>query len=69
MRKWLKSWWFSIVMWLFAIFIPTWTIIIINLFDEDLIFLTMVLISCITPTLMLIGIGAAHMPRKEKEND
>lgn len=65
MKQWLKKWWFSILMWLFAAFIQIYTIIAINLYDEELLFLTLILSSSITPTLILVIIGFSALPIKE----
>ena len=67
MKKWLKKWWFSIVMWLFAIILFVYTIVAINIYDEELLFYTLVLTSCITPTLLFIVIGIGNMPKKGEE--
>ena len=67
MKKWLKKWWFSIVMWLFAILLFAYTIVAINVFDEELLFYTLILTSCITPTLLLFVIGIGNMPKKGEE--
>ena len=62
----MKKWWFSILCYLMAIIFPIYTVIAITLFDEELLFHTLVLTSCITPVLMFIVIGVANQPRKGK---
>lgn len=69
MKQWLKNWWFSILMWLFAAFIQIYTIIATNIYDEEILFLTLIILSSITPTLMLIIIGCSALPRKENKNE
>lgn len=69
MKQWLKKWWFSILMWLFAAFIEIYTIIAINLYDEELLFFTLILLSSITPTMMLTVIGFLTLPRKENKDE
>lgn len=69
MKQWLKKWWFSILMWLFAAFIQIYTTISVNLYDEELLFLTLILLSSITPTLMLVIIGCSALPRKENKDE
>lgn len=65
MKQWLKKWWFSIVMFIFAITILVYVIIAINLFEEELLFYTLILLSCITPVMLLTLIGFANIPKKE----
>ena len=69
MKQWIKKWWFSIAVWFFAITILVYVIIAINLFDEDLLFYTLILLSCVTPVTLLTLIGFAEMPRKENKNE
>lgn len=66
MKKWIKKWWFSIAVWFFAITILVYVIIAINLFDEDLLLYTLILLSCVTPVMLLTLIGFVEMPRKEE---
>jgi hypothetical protein len=54
-------------MWLFAAFIQIYTIIATNLYDEEMLFLTLIILSSITPTLLLIIIGCSALPRKENK--
>ena len=65
----MKKWWFSIFCWFFALVLFVYVIIAINLFDEELLFYTLVLMSCITPTLLITIIGLANMPRKENKDE
>jgi len=63
----MKKWWFSIVCYLMAVLLPIYTIVATLFFDEELLFLSLVLISCICPTLMFIVIGVANQPQKNKD--
>ena len=65
----MKKWWFSIVMWAFAITILVYVIIAVNLFEEELLFYTLILLSCIIPVMLLTVIGFAEMPRKENKDE
>ena len=67
--NWLKEWWFSIFCFVMAIVIPIYTIIAINLFEEELLIYLLVLLSCITPSLMFIVLGVANQPKKESKNE
>lgn len=69
MKRFIKKWWFSISMWLFAITILVYVIIATNLFDEDLLFYTLILLSCVTPVMLMTVIGFAAMPEKENKNE
>lgn len=64
----MKKWWFSVAMWSFAIGILVYVIIAINLFDEDLLFYTLILLSCITPVMILTIIGFVDAPKKESKD-
>ena len=65
----MKKWWFSIAMWIFALTILIYVIIAIKLFEEELLFYTLILLSCVTPVTLLTIIGFAEMPKKEKYNE
>lgn len=69
MKKWIKNWWYSIAMWFFAITILVYVIIAINLFEEDLLFYTLILLSCVTPVMLLTMVGFANIPRKDNKDD
>ena len=69
MKKWIKKWWFSIVMWIFAITILVYVIIAINLFEEELLFYTLILLSCVTPVMLLATIGFVNIPQKENKDE
>ena len=67
MKKWLKKWWFSILMFICAIVITLWVVIGYFVFanDDDFIY-TLLIINSISPVLLLITIGGANMPRGDK---
>ena len=65
----MKKWWFSIAMWVFAITILVYVIIAINLFEEELLFYTLILLSCVTPVMLLAIIGFANLPRKDNKDE
>ena len=65
----MKKWWFSIAMWLLSIILLVYVIIAINLFEEETLFYTLILLSCMTPVMLMTIIGFANMPRKEKNYD
>lgn len=60
----MKKWIFSILCYLMALALPIYTSIVVNLRDEDFIFLTMVFMSSIAPALMFIILGIISQPRK-----
>lgn len=70
MKKWLKKWWFSILMFVIAIALTLYIIIgtftLIN--DDDFVY-TMLLVSSSSPVLILLLIGVLGMPRKEKNDE
>lgn len=68
MKQWIKNWWFSIVMWLFAITILVY-VIIVDLFEEELLLHTLTLLSCITPVMLLTTIGFISVPKKGEQNE
>ena len=65
----MKKWWFSIAMWLLSIILLVYVIIAINLFEEETLFYTLILLSCMTPVILMTIIGFANMPKKEKSDD
>lgn len=65
----MKKWWFSIFCWVMAIALPIYVIIAINLFDEETLFYTLIILSSITPVMLLTIIGCIDMPRKENKNE
>lgn len=69
MRKWLKNWWFSIAMFLFALGLTIYIIICSVVEDYDYFILVLLLISAFTPILIFLLLGIANMPRKEKKDD
>lgn len=69
MKQWIKKWWFSIAMWIFAITILVYVMIAINLFEEELLFYTLILLSCVTPVMLLTIVGFANIPQKENKNE
>lgn len=64
----MKKWWFSIFCYLMAVLLPIYTIVATLFFDEELLFISLVLISSICPTLMFIVIGVANQPQKENKD-
>lgn len=68
MKKWIKNWWFSILMFVCAIGITLWVVIgyFILASDDDFIY-TLLIINSISPVLLLIIIGVANMPKGEQQ--
>lgn len=66
MKKWLKNWWFSILMFAFAIAITLFVVYgcIFMANDDDFIY-SLLIINCMSPILLLIIIGVASKPEKE----
>lgn len=66
MKKWLKDWWFSILMYVFAIAIMLFVVLgHIFLPDYDDYFSSLLIINSVTPVLLLFIIGEASKPKKE----
>jgi len=66
MKKFIRNWWFSIAMWLVALFITIWVIVgyFVYANDDDFIY-SLLMINTLGPILMCITIGVANQPRKE----
>lgn len=70
MKKWLKKWWFSILMFVFAIALTLYiTVGTFTLASDDDFVYTMLLVSSSSPVLILLLIGVLGMPRKEKTDE
>ena len=70
MKKWLKKWWFYILMFVFAIALTLYiTVGTFTLASDDDFVYTMLLVSSSSPVLILLLIGVLGMPRKEMKND
>lgn len=69
MKKWIKNWWFSITMWLFATAILVYVIIGLYEFDEEILLNNLILFSSFTPILIIYLIGVGNMPKKEKKDE
>lgn len=69
MKKFIKNWWFSIMMFMVAIAITLWVTIGHFAFasDDDFIY-SLLMINCLSPILLIITIGVANAPKKEIEN-
>ena len=69
MKKWFKNWWFSILCFAVALGISIFVFIgnILLVSDDDFIYALLV-INCLSPVLLLIIIGVANQPKKEKKN-
>lgn len=67
MKKFIKDWWFSIMMFMVAIAITLWVTIGCFVFasDDDFIY-SLLMINCSSPILLVITIGVANMPKKEE---
>lgn len=66
MMKRLKKIWFPALCFLGAIAIAV--TVLINIFlieDEEIAIMTLLSVNCLTPSLLLIAIGAANLPTKE----
>ena len=69
MKKWLKKWWFSILMFIFAIALTLYiTVGTFTLASDDDFVYTMLLVNSLSPVLILLMIGVLSMPRKEMKN-
>ena len=67
MKKFIKNWWFSIIMFMLAIAITLW--VIIGYFvcaDDDGFIYSLLMTNCLSPILLVIVIGVANMPKKEE---
>ena len=67
MKKWIKNWWFSILCFIIAIGLSIFVFIgnILFVSDDDFID-TLLIIDSLSPSLLLIIIGVACQPKKEK---
>lgn len=67
MKKWIKNWWFSILCFTIAVGLTIFVFIGNILFasDDDFIY-ALLMINCLSPVLLLIIIGVANQPKKEK---
>lgn len=67
MKKWLKNWWFSILMFACAVAITLWVVIgCFNFTSDDEFVYTLLVINSISPVLLLIIIGSANAPKGDK---
>lgn len=62
----MKKWWFSIVMFIFALIILVYGIVMLCLGEIELFYQGGILASYSILTLIVLLIGFANMPRKEK---
>ena len=67
MKKFIKNWWFSIIMFMVAIALTLWVIIgyFVYANDDDFIY-SLLMINCLSPIILVIVIGVANMPKKEE---
>lgn len=63
----MKKWWFSIVMFVFALIILTYGIVVLCLGEMELFYQSSSLASYSTLALMALLIGLANTPNKEKK--
>lgn len=67
MKKFIKNWWFSIIMFTFAIALTLWVLVGSFVFatDDDFIY-SLLMINCLSPIILTFVIGVANIPKKEK---
>lgn len=70
MKKWIKDWWFSILCFATAVGLSIFVIVghIFLASDDDFIY-ALLMINCLSPVLLLLIIGTAAQPKKEKKDD
>lgn len=66
----MKKYLFSIFLFASAIAITLWvTIGCLTFANDDDFFYTLLVLNCLSPVLLLITIGIANLPRKEKQDE
>ena len=65
MKQWLKKWWFSILMFVFALIILIYGIVMLCLGEIELFYQGGIIASYGILTLIVLFTGLANAPRKE----
>ena len=65
----MKKWWFSIMMFIFALIILTYGIVMLCLGEIELFYQGGILATYGIMTLIVLLIGLANIPRKENKNE
>ena len=69
MKQWLKKWWFSILMFVFALIILIYGIVMICLGEIELFYQGGIIASYGILTLIVLFTGLANAPRKENKDE
>ena len=69
MKEWIKKWWFSITMFVFALIVLIYGIVMLFLGEIELFFEGGVLATYAIMALFVLLIGLANAPQKEKRNE
>ena len=69
MKQWLKKWWFSILMFVFALIILIYGIVMICLGEIELFYQGGILASYGILALIVLFTGLANAPRKENKDE
>lgn len=67
MKKWIKKWWFSISMFVFALIVFVYGVIMLCLGKIELFYQGAALVVYATMALIIYLIGLANVPRKENK--
>ena len=69
MKQWLKKWWFSILMFVFALIILIYGIVMLCLGEIELFYQSGILASYGILALIVLFTGLANTPRKENKDE
>ena len=69
MKQWLKKWWFSILMFVFALIILIYGIVMLCLGEIELFYQGGIIASYGILTLIVLFTGLANAPRKENKDE
>ena len=69
MKKRLKKSWFSLICYITAVLLATYSIVGAWFLDDEIWWMTTQIISTLSSCLLLIIIGVANMPKKESEDE
>lgn len=65
----MRKWWFSIFCFIVAILISIWSVVALFILDNWDYIMTMTLLGGLSPCLLLIIVGVANTPNKEKKDE
>ena len=69
MKQWIKKWWFSILMFVFALIILIYGIVMLCLGEIELFYQGGIIASYGILTLIVLFTGLANAPRKENKDE